>query len=499
MNAHFGDNYLNEETLVAAARAQGMSTALLGKVGPTAIFDLRALEGTGTLIVDDSTGQPGGVPLAAEWLDAIKMAKLKAETPARGDNANAGDNQHAGTWIPNYVQEQYFLELITRVVLPRFKAAGKPFVLVYWSRDPDGTQHGQGDSPDALTPGINGPTSMAAIRAADSALAAIEQALKYYDLADSTDIVVAADHGFSTISKQSATSPAARNRFADTNTGELPSGFLAIDLTAALRKGDPSIKLFDPDLQSSEIDWTDGYHPSRGNGLIGRSPQAPQVIVAANGGSDLIYLPAELPARKAKRTAAQLVRALLEQDYVSGLFVDGARLGELPGTLSLADIGLEGKAVTPRPAIVVSFRSFGTGCERALLCTAEVADTRLQQGQGMHGSFGRSDTWNFMAARGPDFRRGYTDTLPASNADIGMTLAHVLQLDLTPKGPLAGRVLTESLQESGDAEPAVSSQTLESKPAANGLRTIIKTQKVGSNVYYDAAGFPGRAVGLEDR
>ncbi len=27
-----------------------------------------------------------------------------------------------------------------------FKARNKPFVLVFWSRDPDGTQHNQGDS-----------------------------------------------------------------------------------------------------------------------------------------------------------------------------------------------------------------------------------------------------------------------------------------------------------------------------------------------------------------
>jgi len=43
-------------------------------------------------------------------------------------------------------------------------------VLVYWSRDPDGTQHGQGDSLNELTPGINGPTSRAAIRNADDNL-----------------------------------------------------------------------------------------------------------------------------------------------------------------------------------------------------------------------------------------------------------------------------------------------------------------------------------------
>jgi hypothetical protein len=32
-------------------------------------------------------------------------------------------------------------------------AGGKPFVLAYWSRDPDGTQHGQGNSLGQVTPG----------------------------------------------------------------------------------------------------------------------------------------------------------------------------------------------------------------------------------------------------------------------------------------------------------------------------------------------------------
>jgi len=67
----------------------------------------------------------------------------------------------------------------------------------------------------------------------------------------------------------------------------------------------------------------------------------------------------------------------------------------------------------------------------------------------MHGSFSRADTWNFWAARGPDFRTHYTDELPASNADVGMTIAHLLHLDLTAKGPLLARVLNESLHGHG--------------------------------------------------
>ena len=35
------------------------------------------------------------------------------------------------------------------------------------------------------------------------------------------------------------------------------------------------------------------------------------------------------------------------------------------------------------------------------------------------------------------------------------------------------------------------------KPAANGLRTVLNFQRVASQRYFDAAGFPGRTVGLD--
>src|SRR5439155_17410351 len=141
--------------------------------------------------------------------------------------------------------------------------------------------------------------------------------------------------------------------------------------------------------------------------------------VATNGGSDLIYLP-----NKDKKLADRTVKALLEQDYVSGLFVDDA-LGKFAGTLPMSQINLKGKAVTPTPSIVVNFRSYVAGCDEPTNCSVEVADTVLRQGQGMHGSFGRGDTMNFMAAIGPDFKAGYGDALPVRNADVGATASRL--------------------------------------------------------------------------
>jgi hypothetical protein len=112
----------------------------------------------------------------------------------------------------------------------------------------------------------------------------------------------------------------------------------------------------------------------------------------------------------------------------------------------------------------------------------------------MHGSFSRADTWNFMAASGPDFRKGYRDSLPVSNADIGRTIAHILTLNIPTGGPLRGRVVSEALV-GGHAE-RVQSHIVISAPSANGLRTVLNQQVVGDTRYYDVAGFPGRTVGL---
>jgi hypothetical protein len=214
-------------------------------------------------------------------------------------------------------------------------------------------------------------------------------------------------------------------------------------------------------------------------------------VVAASGGSDLVYLP------KGNRTlATRVVEALLKQDYVSGIFVDD-RFGRIAGTLPLSAINLKGSALTPVPAIVVNFRSFDTGCGQPLMCAVTVADTGLQQGQGMHGSFSRADTMNFMAAAGPSFRNGLVDDAPVSNADIGRTMAHILGLPIADRGKLVGRVIEEALP--GGTMPRVQWQTVRSKPASSGLSTLLVTASVGATRYFDAAGFSGRTVGLDER
>jgi hypothetical protein len=481
IDEHFSGNFIDEETILHVAHRAGLNTAAIGKLGPTLIFDHTSRDGGESVIIDDATGSKAGIPLAPWLSDGLQAAGLAEVAPSRGDNGKPGNASVPGTKVANVEQQAYFADALTKVVLPKFKSEGKPFVVVFWSRDPDGTQHNQGDSLLKLEPGINGPTSLAAIRNADNNLAEIRKALDQLGLADTTNIIVSADHGFSTISKQSETSPAAKAQYADVPASMLPPGFLAIDLATAL-----DLPLWDPDNGGGRVE--SGKHPKFANGFIGDSVSAPKVIVAANGGSDLIYLPNGDHA-----LAQKVIDALLAQDYVSGLFVDDA-VGSFAGALPLSAINLDGSSLGQRPSIIVNFKSTTTGCADPSACSVVIGDTGLQQGQGMHGSFSRGDTDNFMAALGPDFKTGYIDAAPASNADIGKTIAAILGLLPVSHGKLVGRPLAEAFR-NGEM-PAFERKMLASSPSDSGLKTILNYQVVGDTRYFDAAGFEGRTVGL---
>src|SRR6186997_297705 len=207
LKRHHGGNFVAERSLMQAAREKGYLAAALGKVGPVGIHDLTQLEGKTTIFVDDDTGKPNGIVLRPDVVEQLKKAGLALETPGRAQRSETPGK------TTNIVQQKYYRDIVTKVLLPHFKETGKPFMLLYWSSDPDGTQHSQLDSLNELTPGINGPTSLAAIKVADDDLAAIVAALKELGLEADTNIFITADHGFSTVSKQSKTSPAAKLKY----------------------------------------------------------------------------------------------------------------------------------------------------------------------------------------------------------------------------------------------------------------------------------------------
>ncbi|MGC9954946.1 MAG: alkaline phosphatase family protein [Rhizomicrobium sp.] len=489
VKAHFPDGYLAQTTLLQAARAAGYNTVIVGKKGPAAIQDVTALDskndsvdGPLGVFIDDATNHPtnaDGTPTKSTTLGGQLASDVSKATGAAAP---------AFASTPNLVQQSYLLSATTQVLIPNLKDSGKPFVMLFWSRDPDTTQHGALDSDGKLVPGINSTSGRAAIANADNDLKGILDALKQWGMADNTDVFVIADHGFSTIAKGIPTP----NGTLERNT--LPGGFLASDVAKWLGNQ----KVFDPDRSNAELDLSSGEHPQGGNALIGPSPDAPMPIVAANGGTDFIYVPDGADRRA---IAKRIFDKLLEAPYVGALFVNDDLLKngdpkDFAGALPMSDVNLIGSSNVPQPAIVVGFRSFvAKGCNLGpQMCAVEIADTGLHTGQGMHGSFSRADTRNFMAAIGPDFKAAFNDTAPAGNVDVAPTLAHLLGVTLSGPGRLKGRVISEALK--GGKMPKVIRRQIVSPVAPNGFHTALDLEEVGSTRYFDAAGMPGRTVGL---
>jgi hypothetical protein len=519
INSQFGGGFINEETLLQVARGNGYSTAAVGKIGPVGMQDVPELQPaaggfavTQTVIIDDATGTPAGVPLPPSITAALQAAGLPTIATPRVQPA--GNNTTPGTLQANIGQQQFFADAMTKAILPTFKNSGKPFAVVFWSRDPDGTQHNQGDSLNQLSPGINGPTSRAAVKNADNNL---KQILDFInsdpELKDNTDVVVTADHGFATISKHEidATGKHFTSSFAATftykditgrqevNTGFLPAGFLAIDLAHFLK-----LPIFDADsplpngqgqLFYEPVDptipqqtKTQRQRPVAGNGILGgtgvvsRKTDA-QVIVGANGGSDLIYV-----LDGGRPMVAKIVDFLSRQDYVGGIFVNDA-FGEFPGTLPMSAVNLVGSSVVPRPSIVVSFKTFSLDPANPLQSAAQIADSTLQEGQGMHGTLARDNTFNNMSAFGPDFKSRFVDDAPASNADLPVTLAHILGFDLDGNGHLRGRVLREALRNGDESHDLDADRRVLVSPEASDKSTVLVFQQLGDHKYLDEACF----------
>jgi hypothetical protein len=281
------------------------------------------------------------------------------------------------------------------------------------------------------------------------------------------------------------------------NTGHLPPGFLAIDLARHLE-----LPLYDPELQVDvagtrrymRVDptiararsdvrqrLTTGAALIGGNGRIGRPTDA-TVIVAQTS----VYVP-----NNDRSLVQRIVRFLATQDYVGGLFVND-RHGQMAGALQMSQVGLIGSATTPKPAVVISFKSFALDAANPHMSGVIVGGVR-QHGQGDHGSLARANTFNNMAAMGPDFKRRFVDQSPVSNADVAPTLAQIMRMKIPSLGKLRGRVIREALAR-GPAATRTTRATAQSRPSENSMSTVLMYQVADDRIYLDEACFTTAAA-----
>ena len=449
----YGGTFLGEASLLSAARQQGYNVAAIGKEGPT---DLQELP---------------GAPAAPPPPGDINVASL--------------------------------IDDVTSRVLPGLVKGGKPFVLLFWSPEPDQTQHSYDEPLASLTPSINGAGSRAAVHAVDKAL---KQLLDYLQsqprVYDNTNVIVAADHGFSTVSRREVdlqgprtTSYAATFTYRDTKgavestDGFLPGGHISIDLAHGLK-----LPLYDPDAQIAggngarifiPVDPATGQQTATrrqrplGGGLIGGTGRIGKTDAKVVVATSSIYVLDHDPAM-----VRDVVRVFAAQDYVGSLFVDDS-FGKVPGTLPMSAIGMRGSATLPHPDVIVTPRAYSTSTADPLSTSVIVTGVGTA-GRGNHGAFTRGETLTNMAAIGPDFKRRFADASPVSNADLPVTVASLIGAKLHNRGTLIGRVWSEALA-GGPATVPSRSITLQSEPSAAGKRTILTYQQLGPQHYLDQA------------
>jgi arylsulfatase A-like enzyme len=311
---------------------------------------------------------------------------------------------------PNTAQNAWTTRALTDVLWGN----GVPKYSLLWLGDPDFSQH-------LTAPGH--PTAIAAIRNSDTNLASVLQALENKGVRAKTNIIVASDHGFSTIARP-------------------------VDVIAVLKKaGIAAVKEFKV------------------------APNADEALVINVGGSTSIYV-----IGSSRATVQKVVDVIQNADFAGPIFT---REG-LPGTFPLSHGRFDTAAA---PDIVFPFRAI-PGLNKYGVSGLIYGEAR-RPGGGTHGTLGKADINNTLVAAGPDIRAGFRSELPSGNIDVAPTILHLL--GLPPPTPLDGRVLHEALQGDQPVPQPAAIQWLkaERKLADKTWRQWIQTSTYAGAVYFD--------------
>ena len=403
-----------------------------------------------------------------------------ADFPASLDPARQSLPARSREGVPDRERDRAFARFVADRALPAAKKAldgGHPALVVLWLHNPDLTQH---------LAGLGTAPALQALAGADQDLMTVRSAIDSLGLGDRADLMVVSDHGFATI--------------------RLRVRLAALLVSAGLK-------------QSLDSD---------------------DVIIAPNGGSDLVYLSrGAFPTREALRERLQKIVDFCEaQEWCGPIFSrelavvapptkrgrrrDTAAVyqGWIEGTFAESAIGLLNESRSPD--LIISFAEASDADNKSLtgpenpafalgrkgqestpnhsqplvrpvkgVIYADVGENQtFTTGMGMHGAAGLREIRNFAAAVGPDFKRNYVDQYPTANCDIAPTIARVLGI-LPNIGPgsisPSGRVMVEALRGERSYPGAPRAFTMKTERELQGVKTIttLKVTRLGERLYLD--------------
>ena len=455
------DSYQGRLTLVStmlqAAQAKGLTTVAIGKFGAAFIQDYKR----GGIILDEDAAMPLGFakelqqasyPLPrnsgnAYEAGALTLARDNGDPTAPIPIQRLKDGQTGNPLDCSGALSRRGFAYLTDVFVNYILPNKKPDLTIFWSKEPDATNHAYG-------PGTC--NSIDATRMNDEILGRVVEELRQLGWEESTDIIITQDHNHSTVSGDVAYYPlrAIVDRDIGSNDphGYSVSGFVR---TAELLTRD-GLKAYDGagcrDIPILSGIMADGTHLYPGKDdqhgqVCGRAQKytspsyvvpkpipAGAVVVAANAGSDYLFVP-----DGNIETVKAAVVSLQSRLQFGAIFVSD-KYGEVAGTLPMGLIKTENSGNGRAPDIIVSF-SYDENVAVAGKSGVSYASSINRRGD--HGSFSPTDTHISLMASGPDFQSGLYDTLPTSNVDIAPTVARILQFSMPA---VQGRVLEETLQ-----------------------------------------------------
>jgi predicted AlkP superfamily pyrophosphatase or phosphodiesterase len=491
--APMGGRLLLVDTFLQAAQAKGARTAVLGAAGATFLQD----PGAGGILVDDDHAWPARIAKGLQMAGVSLPANSEIAYP-EGDIKLAAMNGSPTAPIPITVGPDFFINPAVRSTLP-FQFVDQYFayqvafglleriqervdIWVLWLRASSQTARLFG--PDAENHQIS-------IEAQDRILSYFLDGLR--EKAGAFNVVVLSDHGISTVSAPLSLFPPAP---VDAATGALLPNFRKVDpngftFSGGVRAADLLVRsdvvAYDGSVcvsqlyQAGHVDAKPVYPvvavtEEQGAAVCGVFPASYQtrldsipdpvpsrsVIVAQNGGSELLYVPGKEPD-----VVRAIVRALQSRMEIGPIFV-ARRYGNIPGTLPMAAVRLEpedGDGDPGRfPDLVVSYDWDDT----VLHDVPGISFSSMLGQRGSAGSFSSFEVRSVLIANGPAFKKGAKIALPSSIVDVAPTLARVLGLSLPGAD---GRPLLEGLAEGGrpEADYTVAPGVLAPERPATGL------------------------------
>jgi len=520
LNDYYGGQLLLVKTLFKTAQEAGLKTATIGKTGAAFIQDL----GRGGIFLDENavmpqslvselqTAQfalpantpfaypPGTVTLAAN--NGHPTARAPALTFALPNGLLAKDASDATQGAPENAANQYMMKIYTDFILPK----KLPDLSLIWFRTPDSTEHAYG-------PGS--PNYRRALASQDARLGELQAALKANGLENSTNLIVVSDHAHSNVSGPTNLFPlraitagtAVANGVTnaalgakdpiggfstsgDVRTADLLTyaGFKAYDGNGCSTSPMYGIKADGSNVHPVGIDTTGalcGTVNAKYQAISATLPTpvasfkvpatlpANGIVVAANGGSDYLYVPDHDAS-----TVTNVVRFLQSREEYGAIFVD-SRYGAIPGTLPMSMIHLENslRAGKGQPDLVVSFQ---WDAQQLVNGLPGIEFESVGGNRGMHGSFSPIDVHNTLIASGPSFRSGITVGTPTGNVDVAPTVAYILGQSM-PQAD--GRILNEALANPAtSAAPVVTPLVLNPVTPSTGLVFKLPTDPSGATI-----------------